>query len=343
MNMSANALGLGNAATPMGLKAMMELDRLNPSKGTATDAMCLFLAINTSNVTILPLGVIAVRASAGSAEPASILVPTLLATITSTLVAVAAAKFLSRVSRGETSASQESSEIASEDAPTQGETMDESQANSEKEEPLQPPGYLGRLACLLLMAVFVVGAVLHWVQAESAAEAGKEFLSFWLLPMIMGGLLVFGYLKGVGVYEAATEGAKEGFQVAVRIIPFLVMILVAVGMFRASGAFDMMVRILNQVTSLIGMPPEALPMALMRPLSGSGAFGVMSEVVQRAPDSFGAYLVSCMQGSTETTFYVLAVYFGSVGIVRTRYALTAALLADTAGILACLFFCRILF
>jgi len=147
----------------------------------------------------------------------------------------------------------------------------------------------------------------------------------------------------VKVYEVVTEGAKEGFQVAIRIIPFLVAIFVAIGMFRASGALDILNSIIQPATELIGMPPEALPMALIRPLSGSGAFGIMSEIVTSDPDSFLSFLVSTMQGSTETTFYVLAVYFGAVGISRSRHALPVALIADAAGIFAALFICHLMF
>jgi len=347
MNISANALGLGNAATPMGLKAMMELDRLNPVKGRATDAMCMFLAINTSNVTLLPLGVMAVRASAGSAQPAAIIVPTLLATFCSTIVAILAARFLAKASKDPDPLSLDLEAVKSDVTPSEisSATQSNPEPNSVVEESADHsgPGPVGRWICWGFTAAFVAGLLLRFVQADSMLEAGKEVISFWLLPMIMGGLLMFGYLRGVGVYEAATEGAKEGFQVAVRIIPFLVMILVAIGMFRASGAFDIMVRILSPGISLIGMPPEALPMALMRPLSGSGAFGIMSEVVSQAPNTFGAFLVSTMQGSTETTFYVLAVYFGSVGITRARHALSAALLADAAGVLGALAFCHLFY
>ncbi|MDF1613911.1 nucleoside recognition domain-containing protein [Desulfurivibrio alkaliphilus] len=161
--------------------------------------------------------------------------------------------------------------------------------------------------------------------------------------MLIAGLLIFGYLRGVRVYEVATEGAKEGFNTAVRIIPFLVAIFVAIGMFRASGAMEIMIKVLSPFTERLGLPAEALGMALMRPLSGSGAFGMMSEIVARDPDSFVAFLVSVMQGSTETTFYVLAVYFGAVGITRTRHALPAALTADAAGIVAAVVVCNLWF
>jgi spore maturation protein SpmA len=339
MNMSANALGLGNAATPMGIKAMMELDRLNPNKGEATDAMCLFLAINTSSVTLLPLGVIGVRASAGAAEPAAILIPTLVATICSTAMAIAAAKtfvyFRGQEPRGErVSANPKKTEQDSATA--------DIEAEAGKEE-LHPPGQIGRWVALTMILAFAGGLIYRVLITTDGAALGKEIVSYWLVPAIMGGLLLFGYLRGVRVYEAATTGAKEGFQVAVKIIPFLVMILVAIGMFRASGAFDLMVSALSPITSIIGMPADALPMALMRPLSGSGAFGVMSEVVSREPNSFSSFLVSTMQGSTETTFYVLAVYFGAIGVVRPRHAVAAALFADATGILVSLGICRLMF
>jgi len=161
--------------------------------------------------------------------------------------------------------------------------------------------------------------------------------------LLMAGFLLYGFLRGINVYEVLTDGAKEGFQVAIRIIPFLVAIFVAIGMIRASGALDLFAGLIEPALSLVGMPAEALPMALIRPLSGTGAYGIMAEIVNRAPDSFAAYLASVLQGSTETTFYVLAVYFGSVGIRRTRHALPAALLADTAAVAAALFISHLMF
>ncbi len=324
MNLSANALGLGNAATPLGIKAMIELEKINPRPGRATDAMCLFLAINTSNVTLLPLGVIAVRAAAGASEPAAIIFPTLFATTCSTITAILMAKLLARL-RGP------------EPLP-----KIEKFSTAEEEKDQEKPVLSGLERCLiyLLLGLFLA-ALLHHLWLHPTLGTVKEIISFWIIPALMFGLLFFGYVRGVPVYEAACEGAKEGFQVAVRIIPFLVMILVAVGMFRASGAFDYLVKILSPITNLIGFPAEALPVALLRPLSGSGAFGLMSEIVARAPDSFAAYLASTLQGSTETTFYVLAVYFGAVGIKDQRYAVWAALSADVVGALASLFICRL--
>jgi spore maturation protein SpmB len=213
----------------------------------------------------------------------------------------------------------------------------------ESKEELHPPGRVGRWAALIMVLAFAGGLIYRVIISTDSAALGKEIISYWLVPAIMCGLLLFGYLRGVKVYEAATTGAKEGFQVAVKIIPFLVMILVAIGMFRASGAFDLMVSALRPITSIIGMPADALPMALMRPLSGSGAFGVMSEVVSRDPNSFSSFLVSTMQGSTETTFYVLAVYFGAIGVFRPRHAVPAALFADATGILVALGICHLMF
>ncbi len=329
LNLSANTLGLGNAATPFGVKAMIELEKLNPAPGVATNAMCLFLAINTSSVTLLPLGVMAVRAAAGAAEPARIVFPTLFATAVSTTVAILAAKFLAR---GSVDALPD---WTTQEQPQAKDKQDISKAQLEK---LHPALKWLLAACFL----FIMGAGIKHVffEAGDAASALRDILSFWLIPFLMLALASYGFLKGVPVYEAACEGAKEGFNVAVKIIPYLVLILVAIGMFRASGGFEAMADILSPVTSLVGFPAEVLPMAILRPLSGSGAFALMSEIVSRAPDSFAAYLASTIQGSTETTFYVLAVYFGAAGIKNPRYAIWAALAADFAGVAAALFICR---
>jgi spore maturation protein SpmA len=333
MNMAANMLGLGNAATPMGIKAMTELDKLNPEKGTATNAMCLFLAINTSSVTILPLGVIAVRAAAGATNPGSILIPSIIATTFSTTTAIIAAKLLA-------SRSKVSVPVQAVTAPVK-----EEEKVQEAQELLKP-ALFPRIFTIALIPVFLFAIPWHFIKLGHLPSMSYNLVTSatgWLIPIIMGAILIFGYLKGVKVYEAVTDGAKEGFQVAMRIIPFMVAIFVAIGMFRASGALDLFTWLVNPVTSLIGMPAEALPMALLRPLSGTGAFGVMSEIINKDPNSFTAYLVSVFQGSTETTFYVLAVYFGAVGIKKTRHALPAALLADAAGILGSVFICHLMF
>ncbi|HET98467.1 MAG TPA: spore maturation protein [Desulfurivibrio alkaliphilus] len=335
MNMAANTLGLGNAATPMGIKAMQELDKLAAEKGTATNAMCLFLAINTSSVTLLPLGVITVRAAAGATSPAEILIPAIVATCCSTIVAITAAKLLAGPEPGPPPAG---SAPQSEPGPAAAVSPDPPE--------LAPPGRAGLLFVILLLLAFAGGLFYRLFFAAAGGDdaiSGLTAASSWLIPMLIAGLLIFGYLRGVRVYEVATEGAKEGFTTAVRIIPFLVAIFVAIGMFRASGAMEIMVNLLSPLTQMVGMPAEALGMALMRPLSGSGAFGMMSEIVAADPDSFLAFLVSVMQGSTETTFYVLAVYFGAVGITRARHALPAALLADGAGIVAAVAICNFWF
>jgi spore maturation protein SpmA len=328
MNISANIMGLGNAATPLGIKAMQELDTLNRRKGEATDAMCLFLAINTSSVTLLPLGVIAVRASAGATEPAAILLPTILATSTSTLVALFAARWLRRTY------GRENGKALPPHPPEP--TSEATPSGTGQRPPLEARGWkrwlIGSFIGIFLIAL-MVELVRRFVSGDDVVSA-LPGLTHWLIPFLMGLLVIYGWSRDVAVYESLCEGAKEGFQVAIRIIPFLVAILVAIGMFRASGALDLLTQAVSPITGLIGMPPETLPMALVRPLSGSGAFGIMSDLVSRAPDSLGAFVASIMQGSTETTFYVLAIYFGAVQITRVRYALWAALMADAAGILA---------
>lgn len=337
MNMAANTLGLGNAATPMGIKAMQELDRLAPEKGTATNAMCLFLAINTSSVTLLPLGVITVRAAAGAASPAAIVIPSIIATCCSTLTAILAARFLA--------ARQPAPEANGSDHEYEKEKIPAETAAPAAPD-LAPPSLAGRLFVWALIAVFL-GGVFYQATTGAAVSpfsaAGLNALSAWLIPVLLAGLLIYGYFRGVKIYETLTDGAKEGFTTAVRIIPFMVAIFVAIGMFRASGAMDIMIAIFSPLTTAVGMPAEALAMALMRPLSGSGAFGLMSEIVAQGPDGFLSFLVSVMQGSTETTFYVLAVYFGAIGIRRTRHALPAALCADAAGIIAAVAVCNFWF
>ena len=337
MNISANALGLGNAATPLGIKAMMALNRLNRIPGTATDAMCLFLAINTSSVTLFPLGVISMRAAAGAKDPSSILVPTILSTCCSTIVAIAAAKLLKRRQAHKFSEGISTDETVPAD-PDTGAT-DEG-ALSRKQTGSGPSEYfLTRWLTVLSVTAFL--GIILWRIFTGTLTAGN--LQDALIPAIMLGLIAYGLYRQVPVYEIGAEGAREGFDVAVRIIPFLVLILVAVGMFRASGAFEVMSFLLKPVTDFLDIPPDVIPVALLRPLSGSGAFALVSEITLKAPDSFAAFLAGTIQGSTETTFYVLAVYFGSVSIFRARYAVAAALLADFAGFAAAVIICHALF
>ncbi|HEX2955711.1 MAG TPA: nucleoside recognition domain-containing protein [Chitinispirillaceae bacterium] len=337
MNMAANMLGLGNAATPMGIKAMTELEKINPQKGTATNAMCLFLAINTSSVTILPLGVIAVRAAAGATSPSAILVPAILATAISTTVAIVMAKlFASRSLKTENAAVNNIAvETSSIESTTPASTVE-----------LVKVSPLSKIVGYSAIAIFLFAIPWKFISHGTMPHFSFDTITRmtdWLIPLIMGGLLLFGYLRGVKVYESVTEGAKEGFDVAVRIIPYMVAIFVAIGIFRESGALTIFTKLTAPLLSLIGMPAEVLPMALLRPLSGTGSFGIMSEIISKGPDGFSAFLASIIQGSTETTFYVIAVYFGAVGIKKTRFAIPAALCADAAGILGSVFLSHIFF
>ncbi len=331
LNMSANALGLGNAATPFGIRAMQELDKLNPRPGAATNSMALFLAINTSSVTLLPTGVIALRAAAGSSDPAGILPTTLFATLCSTAAAILAARLYQR--------------FAPVGPPEPTGPIPETSAAENTPPDTDPPADLpaDSGAYPIWVSILALGGVVALIPA---AILWGDRVSPWIIPSLMLGFLLFGMLRGVRVYEVFVEGAQEGFQVALRIIPYLVAILVAVAMFRASGALDVLVNLLGGFTSRVGLPAEALPMALLRPLSGSGAYGVMASIINDpaiGPDSYVGYLVSTIQGSTETTFYVLAVYFGAVRIRRIRHTLAAALTADLVAVVAAVAGCRFLF
>jgi spore maturation protein SpmB len=219
---------------------------------------------------------------------------------------------------------------------------------AEEEAGPRPPASRLRLAGVALFGALMVWALVrHLTGSGEGAElavAGREILKSWLLPLLMAAIALFGFSHRVKVYESFIQGAREGFQIAVMIIPFLVAILVAVGMFRASGALEAIIAVVNPATSLVGFPADALPMALIRPLSGSGAMGVMTETMRvHGPDSFVGYLVSVMNGSTETTFYVLALYFGSVRVRAARHTVAACLSADAVGIAAALFWCRLFF
>ena len=322
MNLSANVLGLGNAATPFGIRAMEHLDSLNAEKGKATDAMILFLAINTSSVTLLPTGVIALRAAAGSADPAGIVPTTLFATLVSTTVAIVTAKLCAKLFASSAPA------VLRDVTPDTG---------TESDADVDTGAYPAWISIAVLAGVLAI--------VPLTIAYGRSFAP-WIVPGLMLGLLGFGVAKRVPVYECFVEGAKDGFDVALRIIPYLVAILVAVGMFRASGALELMITPLGAITELVGLPADALPMALLRPLSGSGAYGILASIINDpavGPDSYTGYLVSTFQGSTETTFYVIAVYFGAVQIKRLRYALIPALTADAAGIAAVVFIVAVLY
>lgn len=324
MNISANMLGLSNAATPFGLKAMEELDKLNPNKGTATNAMCMFLAINTAGFMLIPATAIAVRASLGSADPTIIIGTTIFGSSCATLTGILAAKTFEKFSSGEFK-------------------FIDWLKNSYKK--------LLLLFAVLTAAIFVfsyggaaiISKLLSFINPE-LFNSIIELISILAIPFVIFAFLSYGYTKKVKVYEKFVEGAKEGFNVAVKIIPYLVAMLCAIAIFRVGGGMDFLTLILNPITSLIGMPAEVLPMALMRPLSGSGSLGIMSEIMTTfGPDSKIGIMASTYYGSSETTFYVLALYFGSVNVVKTRYALPVGLLADTAGILAATFIVNLLF
>ena len=304
MNMAANMLGLDNAATPMGLKAMKDLQDVNPDKKTASNAQILFLVLNTSSVTLLPVTIFMYRAQLGAAEPADVFLPILLATTASTLVGLIAVAWVQKL-------------------------------------PLFNAvvlAYLGGFVAL--MSGFVLW--LTSLQADQLSQYSQWAASMVLLTII-GTFLVAGIIKKLPVYELFVEGAKEGFETGVRLIPYLVAMLVAIGVFRASGAMDVLLAGVGTLIALLGLNTlfvDALPVAFMKPLSGSGARAMMLEVMNHhGVDSFQGRLASVMQGSTETTFYVLAVYFGSVGIVRIRHALVCGLIADGAGITAAIGIC----
>ncbi len=321
MNISANMLGLGNAATPFGLKAMEELEEINPEKGTATNAMCTFLAINTAGMTLIPATAIAVRAAAGSSEPAIIIGTSLFGSACATIAGVTAAKLFEKfpIRKGEFSSWLKSNVKL----------------------------FLTLGGIILAAALFIfsgIGNVIGSILSPGFIKNIIEGFSIIAIPLLIVVFLGFGLIKKVPLYERFVEGAKEGFNIAVKIIPYLVAMLVAIGIFRAGGAMDWLIKILKPFTDLIGMPAEALPMALMRPLSGSGSLGIMSEIISvHGPDSLLGIMVSTFYGSTETTFYVLALYFGAVNIKRTRHAVPAGLIADVAGILAAVFIVRLLF
>jgi spore maturation protein SpmA len=345
MNLATNTLGLGNAATPFGLKAMVELDRLNPRPGVATDAMAMFLAINVSALHLMPpTGTIMIRAAAGSTNPAGIWLPTLIATACSMTAAIASVYLLRARERAlpEPPAGPAGERAAQRPAP-------EVDASLATEGPSEAAGPMRRLVIAGVLVACGVGLGLQ--AAELALDLAPfdvvtALLKAWLVPLLVVGLLLVGFAGRVPVYESMVAGAREGLDLAVRILPFLVAVLVAVAMFRASGLLDLLIRAIDPVTSRIGFPAEALPMALLRPLSGSGAFGVMAEIVNNpriGPDSFVGNLVCTLQGSTETTFYVLTLYYGAVGVRHMRYTLAACLIADLAGFAGATAACHLFF
>ena len=335
MNIAANMMGLTNAATPLGIKAMKELNSLNRTPGVATNAMVLFLAINTSGLALLPSGVVSVRAAEGSADPWGIVASTLAATGFATIIGVGAAKLFSRLFAMPAATVEEGQAVEEDDGVEVGEITNDSW------------GVWVLRAFLVVVLIVLAGPPLLAVGWEAQAETLRSIsgtIGDWVIPTLILSLLAFGAANGVKVYESFIKGAKEGFDTGVLIIPYLVAILVAVGMFRGSGAMEHLTGWMGIVTEPIGLPPEVLPQALVRPLSGSGAYGLMIELVQtHGPDSYIGYLSTTLQGSTDTTFYVLAVYFGAVGVSKTRHAVLAGLSADFAGFIAAVVVCALLF
>jgi spore maturation protein SpmA len=336
MNIAANMLGLGNAATPLGLRAMQCLESLNPRPGTATNAMCTFLAINTSSVQLIPATAVGILAAAGATHPTSIIGTALVATSCSFLSGIISVKLLQRL-------------------PMFALPPVTALADSTKleEDPL-PSAHSALTLTLwkkLLLALYVAlfaGTVWHLVASRSGesslAISVIQSISLVAIPFLIGFFPLYAALQGVAVYEEFIEGAKEGIQVALRIFPYLVAILVAVGIFRAAGGIDILTRLLAPLLDLIGLPTQVLPLVLVRPLSGSAATGLFAEIVKACgPDSYAAQLAGTILGGTETTLYVLAVYFGSVAIRRGRHALAAGLLADAAGVAASLVICKLVF
>ncbi|GAB2535083.1 nucleoside recognition domain-containing protein [Rufibacter soli] len=299
MNFSANMLGLDNAATPLGLKAMKEMQELNPEKETASNAQIMFLVLNASGLTIIPISIMVFRAQMGAADPSDIFIPILLATFFSTLAGLVSVALYQRIN-----------------------LFDKVIL-----------AYLGTLILLIGLLIYYFSTISQ-EQIGTISTVASNVILFTIIVSFIGLALI----RKVNVYEAFIEGAKEGFSVAITIIPYLVAILVAVGVFRVSGALDLIVGGIGQLFAWMGMNTDfvpALPVAFMKPLSGSGARGLMVEAMQTyGADSFVARVAATIQGSTETTFYILAVYFGSVGVRKTRYALVCGLIADLFGVIA---------
>ena len=299
MNFAANMLGLDNAATPMGLQAMREMQKSNPHKEIASNAQIMFLVLNASGLTIIPISVMVYRAQLGAHDPSDVFIPILLATFFSTLTGLIAVSIYQRIN-------------------------------------LWDRTIISYLSGMLLI-VFSLIYWTHTLSPESLALYSKVFSNFILFSVIILFLLL-GFRKEINVYETFIDGAKEGFSTAVKIIPYLVAILVAIGVFRASGAMNFLTAGIKWITEAAGINSDfigALPTALMKPLSGSGSRGMMIDVMKTSgADSFVGRLSCVVQGAGDTTFFILAVYFGSVGIKKTRHALACALLADLAGLLA---------
>jgi len=343
MNMAANMLGLGNAATPLGLRAMKDLETLNPRPGTATNAMCTFLAINTSSVQIVPVTAMAILAANNSVNPSAIVGTSLIATGCACGSGVLTARLLAKTPFFRLPAAV----AAAPPTIPQNEPVKASLLRESSE--LKPLRWWGSL---ILAAFFLFFAWLFIESVFFAAPAGPapiptplvrvvDAISKLLIPFLIALFPLYASLRNVKVYEEFVDGAKEGFDVAIRIIPYLIAMLCAIGIFRAGGGIELLSKWLSPVMHLVGFPTELLPMALMRPLSGSGTLGIFTELVKQfGPDSLIARTAGTIYGSTETTFYVLAVYFGSVAVRKIRYAPIAGLTADLVGFIVSIIICR---
>jgi spore maturation protein SpmA len=355
MNMAANILGLSNAATPLGIRAMKDLETLNPRPGIASNAMCTFLAINTSSIQLVPATAIAVLAVAHATNAFAIVGTALMATICSTIAGITAVKLLEKLPgyRLPPLATNPSPGLSATLSPSDGER------DGVRGDPSTSPAPINWFGWLAL-AVF--GGVFIWAFVrigfpEAFGETASETLakqngflrsinaiSLLSIPLLLSFFPLYAALRRVKVYEEFVEGAKEGFKTSIMIIPYLVAILVAIGMFREAGGIEMITKALKPALNAVGFPTELLPLSLVRPLSGSGTLGLFSDIVkEHGPDSLLARTAGTIFGSTETTFYVIAVYFGAVAVKRTRHAVPAGLIADAVGIIASIIICRMMF
>jgi spore maturation protein SpmA len=345
MNMAANMLGVSNAATPLGLRAMSQLNELNTKQGVATNAMCTFLAINTSSIQLVPATAINILAINGSKNPTGIVGSTLIATFFATVSAIITVKSLQRLGpfRWERQTSTSTAMIA--EASLQA---DRNVSQTLSIAPWAP--WVLAAVILFFLALFIPNAFPYWFRgaAPTGFQAGIATFFNALSPLAIPFLLTFFPLyaasRRIPVYAEFIEGAKEGFSITVRIIPYLVGMLVAIAVFRDSGALNLLQQLLVPVLSWLQFPADLLPMVLIRPLSGSGSTAVLTDLVkQLGPDNILSYMAATIYGSAETTFYVVAVYFGSVGVTKTRHAIPAGLFADFVGVIASVLACRLLF
>ena len=357
MNMSANMLGLGNAATPLGLRAMRDLESLNPRPGVATNAMCTFLAINTSSVQLIPATAIAILAASGSTRPTAIVGTALLATLCAASVAIISVKLLEKLPTFRISPSNQRTKIEQDFEKAEikegAGVNDPSYSSIVPQEPVKRLSIFSLLALMGLVVLFVVLFVrmvapnLFGVPRAPETAAQNIFvrsvnaLSILAIPFLLSFFPLYAAARGVKVYDEFVEGAKEGFGVILKIIPFLVTMLVAIGMFKGAGGIDLLSRLLSPILTPLQFPTDLLPLALMRPLSGSATLALLTDIVHRlGPDNLVSLTAATIYGSTETTFYVAAVYFGAVGIKQTRHAIPAGLLADLTGVVASVIICR---